>query len=96
MPCACCSLNLTLSGMEKSCGKAIIFFWNHSKHICPIMGPTKRWNVLLKHVPSLTVKPLFNTRWENQIKSVIIIYQAPKIRSTLYEIPMLKVLNLKI
>jgi hypothetical protein len=41
MPCACCSLNLTLSGMEKSCGKAIIFFWNHSKHICPIMGPTK-------------------------------------------------------
>jgi hypothetical protein len=62
----------------------------------PYYGSYKKWNVLLKHVPSLTVKPLFNTRWENQIKSVIIIYQAPKIRSTLYEIPMLKVLNLKI
>ncbi|XP_066316027.1 uncharacterized protein [Miscanthus floridulus] len=48
------------------------------------LGSTKRWNVLLEHVPDLTVKSLNNTRWESRIKSVRAIrYQAPQLRSAL-------------
>ncbi|ONM20766.1 General transcription factor 2-related zinc finger protein [Zea mays] len=87
MPCACHSLNLTLCDMEKSCGKAITFFGIVQRIYVLFSGSTKRWNVLLKHVPSSTVKPLSNTRWESRIKRVIAIrYQAPEIRSALYEI----------
>nr|TKW20468.1 hypothetical protein SEVIR_4G090300v2 [Setaria viridis] len=45
------------------------------------------WNVLLKHVPSLTVKSLSNTRWESRIKSVTTIrYQATELRYALSEL----------
>ena len=47
-------------------------------------GSTKRWKVLLDHVPDLTVKSVCNTRWESRIKSVRAIrYQAPQLRSAL-------------
>jgi hypothetical protein len=65
MPCACHSLNLTLCDMAKSCGKAITFF-GIIRHIYELFSSsTKRWNVLLKHVPSLTMKALSNTRWDS-------------------------------
>ncbi len=87
MPCACHSLNLTLCDMAKSCGKAITFFGIVQRIYVLFSGSTKRWNVLIKHVPSLTVKPLSNTRWESRIKSVTAIrYQATEIRSALYEL----------
>ena len=45
---------------------------------------TKRWNVLLEYIESLTVKSLCNTRWESRIKSVKAIrFQAPELRSIL-------------
>ena len=62
MPCACHSLNLTLCDMAKSCGKAISFFGIVQRIYALFAGSTKRWNILLKHVPSLTVKSLCNTR----------------------------------
>jgi hypothetical protein len=87
MPCACHSLNLTLCDMAKSCGKAVSFFGIVQSIYVLFASSTKRWNVLLKHVPSLTVKSLSNTRWESRIKSVKAIrYQATELRSALSEL----------
>ena len=87
MPCACHSLNLTLCDMAKSCEKAVSFFGIVQRIYVLFAGSTKRWNVLLKHVPSLTVKSLSNTRWESRIKSVTAIrYQAIELRSALSEL----------
>jgi hypothetical protein len=87
MPCACHSLNLTLCDMAKSCGKAVTFFGIVQSIYVLFASSTKRWNVLLKHVPSLTVKSLSNTRWESRIKSVKAIrYQATELRSALSEL----------
>jgi hypothetical protein len=87
MPCACHSLNLTLCDMAKSCSKAVSFFGIVQRIYTLFSGSTKRWKVLLDHVPSLTVKSLCNTRWESRIKSVAAIrYQAPHIRAALFEL----------
>lgn len=87
MPCACHSLNLTLSDMAKSCGKAITFFGVVQRIYVLFLGSTKRWKVLLDNVPNFTVKYLSNTRWESRIKSVKAIrYQAPQLRSALLEL----------
>jgi hypothetical protein len=87
MPCACHSLNLTLCDMAKSCGKAVSFFGIVQSIYVLFASSTKRWNVLLKHVPSLTVKSLSNTRWESRIKSVTAIrYQATKVRLALPDV----------
>jgi hypothetical protein len=87
MPSACHSLNLSLCDMAKSCGKAITFF-GIVQCICLLFySSTGRWNVLLKHVPSLTVEALSNTRWEIQLKSVTIIrYQSVHIGAPLNEL----------
>ena len=86
MPCACHSLNLTLCDMAKSCGKAVSFFGIVQRIYVLFAGSTKRWNVLLKHVPSLTVKLLSNTHWESRIKSLSAIrYQSTELRLALSE-----------
>ena len=58
MPCACHSLNLTLCDMAKSCSKVVSFFRIVQRIYTLFSGSTKRWKVLLDHVPSLTVKSL--------------------------------------
>ena len=70
MPCACHSLNLTLCDMANSCVKAVSFFGIVQRIYALFSGSTKRWKVLVEHVPSFTVKSLSNTRWESRIKSV--------------------------
>lgn len=87
MPCACHSLNLTLCDMASSCGKAISFFGIVQCIYVLFSSSTKRWKVLLDHIPSLTVKGLSNTRWESRIKSVKAIrFQAPQLMLALSEV----------
>ena len=51
---------------------------------------TKRWKVLLDNVPDLTMKSLYNTRWESRIKSVQAIrFQPSQIRLALLQLYML-------
>jgi hypothetical protein len=84
MSCTCHRLNLTLYDMAKSCAKATSIFGFLEKIHILFSGSTKRWKVLLDHVPSLTIKSLSNTRWESRIKSVRAIrYQTPHIISDL-------------
>uniref|UniRef100_A0ACD5VRY3 Uncharacterized protein n=1 Tax=Avena sativa TaxID=4498 RepID=A0ACD5VRY3_AVESA len=87
MPCACHSLNLTLCDMANLCGKAISFFGIVQRIYVLFSSSTKRWKVLLDHVPSFTLKSLSNTRWESRIKSIKAIrFQAPQLRSALLEL----------
>ncbi|CAN6242903.1 unnamed protein product [Urochloa humidicola] len=73
--------------MAKSCGKAIGFFGIVQRIYVLFSSSTERWNVLLGHVESLTVKSLCNTRWESWIKSVKAIrFQAPQLRSALLQL----------
>jgi hypothetical protein len=47
----------------------------------------KSWNVLFKHVPSLTVKSLPNIHWKSQMEIVTTTrYQATELRSALFEL----------
>ena len=87
MPCACHSLNLVVSDMAHSCVKAISFFGILQRIYALFSGSTKRWKILLDHVPFFTVKSLCNTRWESRIKSVKAIrFQAPQVRPALLEL----------
>ncbi|XP_020266691.1 zinc finger MYM-type protein 1-like [Asparagus officinalis] len=87
MPCACHSLNLTLSDMAHSCVKAISFFGVVQRIYSLFSSSTKRWKILIDNVPSFTVKSLCNTRWESRVKSVKAIrFQAPHIRLALLEL----------
>jgi hypothetical protein len=87
MPCACHSLNLTLCDMANSCRRAISFFGIVQRIYVLFSGSTKRWKVLLDHIPNLTVKSLCNTRWESRIKSIKAIrFQASELRSALSQL----------
>ncbi|KAL0444463.1 UNVERIFIED_CONTAM: hypothetical protein Slati_2169000 [Sesamum latifolium] len=87
MPCACHSLNLTLSDMVHSCVKAISFFRVVQRIYTLFSSSTKRWKVLLDHVFGLTVKSLSNTHWKSRIKSVKAIrFQTSELRSALLEL----------
>ena len=35
-----------------------------------LSGSTRRWEVVTRHVPTLTLKPLSETRWESQIDAL--------------------------
>jgi len=55
-----------------------MFFFSASTH---------RWDVLLKHIKNLTVKPLSTTRWESRLDAIrTITFQVKEIFSALLEI----------
>uniref|UniRef100_A0A453M7U3 DUF4371 domain-containing protein n=1 Tax=Aegilops tauschii subsp. strangulata TaxID=200361 RepID=A0A453M7U3_AEGTS len=55
--------------------------------LCDMAKSCEQWKILLDNVPGLTLKPLSDTRWESQIKSVQPIrYQTSQVRSALKEL----------
>ena len=86
-PCGCHSLNLVLYNIANSCPKAISFFGIVQCIYTLFSSFTKRWKILLNNVPSLTLKPLSQTRWESRIESIKAIkFQTPQIRDTLLKL----------
>ncbi|GBM71087.1 Zinc finger MYM-type protein 1 [Araneus ventricosus] len=87
VPCTTHSLNLVLSDAAQSCLEAVELFGILQQIYNFFESSTHRWTVLKRHVPSLTVKPLSQTRWESRINAVIPFrYQIGEIYDALLEL----------
>ncbi|KAL4152652.1 hypothetical protein QTP88_000485 [Uroleucon formosanum] len=87
VPCNAHSLNLVLNDSANCCLGAVIFFNIIQEVYVFFSASTHRWNVLLKHINNLTVKPLSGTRWESRLDAVRAIrFQIKEIYSALLEI----------
>jgi len=70
MPCSCHSLNLVV-GDSVSCSiESKNFFGTIQRIYVLFSASVGRWHILKKHVKSLTVKPLCETRWECRIDCI--------------------------
>ncbi|XP_042212039.1 zinc finger MYM-type protein 1-like [Homarus americanus] len=87
VPCSAHSLNLVVNDAGKCCLEATAFF-NLVQHVYVYFSAsTRRWEVLKRHVPSMTVKPLSDTRWESHINALKSLrYQLGNIVDALIEI----------
>ena len=74
LPCCNHSLNLVVCDAVNCTIVSKNFFGNIQRIYCFFAGSTKRWNIFSKHMKSLTLKPLCNTRWEAQIKAIKALY----------------------
>lgn len=87
MPCASHSLNLIICDAAKCTPKAMTFFGEVQRIYVIFSASTKRWDILKKNVPNLTVKKSCDTRWESKIESVRALrYQIKEIRDALSEV----------
>lgn len=87
MPCASHSLNLIICDAAKCTPKAMTFFGEVQRIYVIFSASTKRWDILKKNVPNLTVKKSCDTRWESKIESVRALrYQIKEIRDALIEV----------
>lgn len=71
VPCSSHTLNLVVNDAAKCCLAETSFFNLVEKIYVYFSVPIHRWEVLLRHVPSLTLKPLSDTRWENRIDALL-------------------------
>lgn len=70
MPCTAHSLNLVVNDAAMKSTIGVAFFNNIQKLYVFFSASTHRWAVLKKHVTSLTLKPLSETRWEARIDAI--------------------------
>ena len=70
IPCNAHTFNLVANDDARCCLEATNFF-DLVQHIYVLLsGSTRQWEVLTYHVPTLTVKPLRETRWESRIDAL--------------------------
>lgn len=87
VPCSCHSLNLVVNDAAKTTGSIANYFSIVQELYVFFSASTQRWAVLNKHVTSLTLKSLSDTRWESRIESVKPLrYQLGEIYDALLEL----------
>ncbi|XP_053120645.1 zinc finger MYM-type protein 1-like [Hemicordylus capensis] len=70
VPCSAHSLNLVVNDAAKSCREATGFFMLAQQIYNYLSASTQHWQILTSHVPTITVKPLSQTRWESRIDAL--------------------------
>jgi len=87
VPCAAHSLNLVVNDAAKSSFEISNFFSIVQEIYVFFSASTHRWQVLKNKHPSLTVKPLSETRWESRIDAIKVLrYNLEKIYDALYKL----------
>ncbi|XP_008113471.1 zinc finger MYM-type protein 1-like [Anolis carolinensis] len=71
VPCGNHSLNLVINDAAMSCKIAADCFATVQDLYNLFSGSPVRWGTLLKHVSTLTLKPLSSTRWESRIEALL-------------------------
>ena len=87
VPCSAHTLNLVVNDAAKCCLMATSFFDIVQRVYVYFSSSTHRWVVFTRHQPTLTVKPLSETRWESRIDAIKPLrYELGKIYDALLEI----------
>ncbi|XP_012562182.2 zinc finger MYM-type protein 1-like [Hydra vulgaris] len=87
VPCSAHTLNLVVNDAANCCLMATSFFDIVQRVYVYFSSSTHRWVVFTSHKPTLTVKPLSETRWESRIDAIKPLrYELGKIYDALLEI----------
>lgn len=70
VPCCSHTLNLVVNDAASCCLEVTSFFDVVQRTYVFFSASTRRWVILCRHVPSLTVKPLSDTRWSSRIDAL--------------------------
>ncbi|XP_069616009.1 zinc finger MYM-type protein 1-like [Ranitomeya imitator] len=81
------SLNLVVNDAAKCCFGATTFLLLVQNLYVFFSSSTQHWEVLVHHLPSLTLKPLSETRWESRIDALAPLhYQLSEVHDALMDI----------
>lgn len=87
VPCCSHTLNLVVNDAASCCVDVTTFFDVVQRTYVFFSASTRRWEILLHHVPSLTLKPLSETKWSNRIDALTPLrYQLSHVCDTLEDI----------
>nr|XP_022906932.1 zinc finger MYM-type protein 1-like [Onthophagus taurus] len=86
-PCSAHSLNLVVKDAANCNHQTITFFGIVQEIYNFFSASTKRWDILKKCVPNLTLKPLSDTRWESRVEALKPLrFQIGEIYDALFQI----------
>lgn len=87
VPCSAHTLNLVVNDAANVSHETTSFFDLVQDLYVFFSASTKRWDVLKRHVPTLTLKPLSDTRWSSRIDALKPLrYQIGNVYDALFEI----------